>query len=164
MTPQQQTSKKQKFVGIKTLVDPETGEKYPMQINQIEDRDFDFTKVWMKNLIYSLEPLGTQKIKVAFWIMDQLDKENQLIMTQRQIAEKSGVSLKTVSTTIKMLCAGDMPLLQRINGGGAYRVNPAVMYKGSHQTRMGIAFQFMTTEAENKKNTPADDQGSVDND
>ncbi|GBU04567.1 hypothetical protein FAEUMB_11080 [Faecalimonas umbilicata] len=38
------TKKKQKFVGYKELVDPETGETYPMQMNVLEERDLTFTK------------------------------------------------------------------------------------------------------------------------
>ena len=44
------TTKKQKFVGYKILVDPETGETYPMQMNVMEDRDFNFHKVWLQHL------------------------------------------------------------------------------------------------------------------
>ena len=43
------TTKKQKFVGYKILVDPETGETYPMQMNVMEDRDFNFHKVWLQH-------------------------------------------------------------------------------------------------------------------
>ena len=49
-----QTTKKQKFIGYKTLVDPETGESYPMQMNVLEERDFNFHKVWLQHLVNSL--------------------------------------------------------------------------------------------------------------
>lgn len=143
----QTTSKKQKFTGYKELVDPDTGERIPMQMNVIEDRDFNFTKVWMQNLVNSLDEISNQKLRLAFWIIDNLNKENQLIMTQRQISEKSGISLQTVSRTIKALCEGNPPFLQKINSG-AYRVNPDVMFKGSHNNRMGICFEYHKTDLE----------------
>lgn len=150
----QQTSKIQKFVGYKELQDPETGEKYPMQMNVIEDRDFNFTKVWLQNLINSMNSITNQKMKLAFWIIDNLNKENQLVMTQRKIAERTGISLQTVSKTIKLLCKpeeeGSIPFLQKINSG-AYRVNPNVLFKGSHSNRMGICFEYLETEKENEK-------------
>ena len=93
-----QTTKKQRFVGYKELVDPETGEKYPMQMNVLEDRDFNFHKVWLQHLVNSLDSISNQKLRLAFWIIDNLDKENQLIMTQRAIAEATGMSTKTVNT------------------------------------------------------------------
>ena len=79
------TTKKQKFVGYKILVDPETGETYPMQMNVMEDRDFNFHKVWLQHLVNSLDSISNQKLRLAFWIIDHLDRENQLIMTQRAI-------------------------------------------------------------------------------
>lgn len=148
-----QTSKKQKFVGYKELQDPQTGEIYPMQMNVIEDRDFNFTKVWLQNLINSMSSITNQKMKLAFWIIDNLNKENQLVMTQRKIAEKTGISLQTVSKTIKLLCKpedGSLPFLQKINSG-AYRVNPNVLFKGSHSNRMGVCFEYIETQKETRK-------------
>lgn len=148
-----QTSKKQKFVGTKILIDPKTGEKYPMQMNVIEERDFNFTKVWMQHLINSLDEISNQKLRLAFWIIDNLNKENQLVMTQRTIAEKSGISYQTVSRTMKLLCEPTQkdakPFLQKINGG-AYRVNPEVLFQGSHSNRMGICYEYYEVERENK--------------
>lgn len=141
----QTTSKKQKLVGQKILIDPETGEAIPFAVNQLEDRDFNFTKVWMRNLIHSLDEISNQKLRLAFWIIDNLDTNNKLTMTQRQMAEKSGMSVKTVSRTVQALCEGGF--LQRINGG-AYRVNPDVLYKGSHKNRMGIMFEYTETNKE----------------
>lgn len=148
------TVKKQKFVGSKTLVDKETGEEYPVQMNVIEDRDFNFHKVWLQNLIMSMDSIANQKLKLAFWIIDNLNKENMLVMTQRKIAEKTGISLPTVSKTIKLLCEPDgdevIPFLQKINSG-AYRVNPNVLFKGSHSNRMGVCFEYIETQRETQK-------------
>ena len=111
------TTKKQKFVGYKILVDPETGETYPMQMNVMEDRDFNFHKVWLQHLVNSLDSISNQKLRLAFWIIDHLDRENQLIMTQRAIADATNMSTKTVNTTLKALCEapeGSPAFLQRI--------------------------------------------------
>ena len=104
------TAKKQKFVGVKVVVDPETGEAYPMQMNKIEDRDFNFHKVWLQHLVNSLDGISNQRLRLAFWIIDNLDKENKLVMTQRAIAAGSGMSLNTVIRTMKALQEGDPPL------------------------------------------------------
>lgn len=136
-----QTTKKQKYIGYKTLVDPETGETYPMQINVLEDRDFNFHKIWFKHLVQSLDEICNQKLRLAFWIIDNLDRENKLTMTQRQISEGAGISIQTVSRTMKALQEGDMPFLVKINGG-CYRVNPDVIFKGSHSNRMGVCYEY----------------------
>ena len=148
------TTKKQKFVRAKTFVDTETGEVVPFQEVSVEDRDFNFHKVWLQHLVNSLDSISNQKLRLAFWIIDNLNKENQLVMTQRQIAEKSGMSLKTVSRTMQALQEGSPAFLQRINGG-AYMINPDVIWKGSHANRMGIVFDYKDTLREN---TPAEDK------
>ena len=123
-------------------------------MNVIEDRDFNFHKVWLQNLIMSMDSIANQKLKLAFWIIDNLNKENMLVMTQRKIAEKTGISLPTVSKTIKLLCEPDgdevIPFLQKINSG-AYRVNPNVLFKGSHSNRMGVCFEYIETQRETQK-------------
>lgn len=146
------TTKKQKFVGTKILVDKETGEAYPTQMNIIQERDFNFHKVWMQHFINGLDAISNQKLRLAFWIIDHLDSENQLVMTQRMIAEKSGISYQTVSRTITELCKaskGGPAFLQKIHSG-AYRVNPDVLFKGSHDNRMGICFQYVETDKANE--------------
>lgn len=147
------TTKKQKFVGYKILVDPETGETYPMQMNVMEDRDFNFHKVWLQHLVNSLDSISNQKLRLAFWIIDHLDRENQLIMTQRAIADATNMSTKTVNTTLKALCEapeGSPAFLQRINSG-AYRVNPEVIFKGSYSNRMGICYEYKETDTKQQK-------------
>ena len=156
------TTKKQKFVGYKTLVDPDTGEQYPMQMNVLEDRDFNFHKVWLQHLVNSLDAISNQKLRLAFWIIENLDKENQLIMTQRAMAEASGMSLQTVSRTLKALCEapeGSPAFLQKINSG-AYRVNPEVIFKGSHSNRMGVCYEYVETDIK-AKNTQIDGQMEI---
>lgn len=135
------TTKKQKFVGYKMLIDPETGEQYPMQMNVLEDRDFNFHKVWLQHLVNSLDGIGNQRLRLAFWIIDHLDRENKLTMTQRAIAKDSGMSLQTVSRTLKALQEGTPAFLVKINSG-AYRVNPDVIWKGSYSNRMGICYEY----------------------
>ena len=142
------TSKKQKFIGYKDLIDPDTGEHYPMQLSVVEDRDFNFHKIWLQHLVNSLDGISNQKLRLAFWIIEHLDKENQLVMTQRKIHEESGMSLQTVNRTLKALQEGEPPFLQKINSG-AYRVNPDVIWKGSHSNRMGVCFKYVNDLNEN---------------
>ena len=57
-------------------------------------------------------------------------------MTQRQIAEKTNMSLDTVRLTIKALLESDF--LERINIG-AYRINPNVVFKGNRTDRVNYS-------------------------
>lgn len=142
-----QPSHKQKVIGFKTLQDIDTQEEIPVQLIEVEERDFNFHKVWLKHLITALDEINSKKQKLAFWILDNLDRENQLTLTLRQIAEQSGISLPTVTRTMKLLQEGDMPLLIRKNSG-CYVVNPNIIFKGSHNNRMAVLYNYNTSPRE----------------
>ena len=59
----QTTEKKVKVIGTQLYINATTGELEEMQVTSIENRDFNFTKVWMKNFIATLELVGNQKSK-----------------------------------------------------------------------------------------------------
>lgn len=131
----QQTQKKMKVVGTQQFINVATGEIEDFQVTSIEERDFNFHKVWMKNFINTLDLVGNQKTKLCFWIIDNLNKENQLCMTYRQISEKTNISLETVRITMKLLLEADF--LRRVNTG-CYVVNPDVLFKGSRSGRLNV--------------------------
>ena len=101
------TTKKVKVIGTQEYINKNTGELQEMQVVSVEDRDFNFHKLWLSHIINSLDLIGNQKTKLAFWIIEHLNRENQLIMTYRQISEKSGISLQTVTRTISALIDSD---------------------------------------------------------
>lgn len=131
----QQTQKKLKVVGTQQFLNITTGEVEDFQVTSIEERDYNFHKVWMKNFINTLEIVGNQKSKLCFWLIDNLNKENQICMTYRQIAEKTNISLDTVRVTMKLLLEADF--LRRINQG-CYVVNPDIIFKGSRSGRLNV--------------------------
>lgn len=135
------TSKKVKVVGTQDYLDMTTGELIPMQVMSVEERDFNFTKIWLKNFISTLEMVGNKKTTVAFWIVDNLDRENRLIATTRKIAQETGTSIFTVSTTMKVLQEADF---LRMLQSGVYIVNPNVIYKGTHQSRLNVLTQYQS--------------------
>ena len=104
--------------------------------------------VGTETYINSLDLIGNQKVKLAFWIIENLNKENQLIMTYRQISEKSGISLDTVRRTITALI--DSNFLVRINNG-AYQVNPDVIFKGTRSGRLNVLYQYNQVKIDNKE-------------
>lgn len=142
------TRRKMKIVGKQAYIDQETGEMNEVQVIDIEERDANFHKIWLSHILNSIDLIGNQKTKLAFWILDNIDSENQLIMTQRKIAKNSGISLYTVSETLKVLM--DSNFLQKINSG-AYRVNPNVLWKGGKSARMNILFKYHQNEKIGKK-------------
>lgn len=136
------TSKKVRVVGTKRYINPETGEFEDMQVTSIEERDFNFTKVWMQSFISSLELVGNKKLKIAFWIIDNLTKENLLTKTYRQIAESTNTSLETVSQTMQILLEVDF--IRRINQG-CYQINPNILFNGPRNARLNVLQTYTST-------------------
>lgn len=139
----QTTKKKIKCIGTEQYINARTGELEEMQVTSIEDRDFNFHKIWMRNFIATLDIVGNQKTKLCFWIIDHLDRDNKLIGTYRIIADKSGIGLDTVRITMKTLLDADFIRKQQ---NGVYIVNPDVLYKGSRSGRMNVLNQYNTAE------------------
>lgn len=136
---EQATKKKIKCIGTEQYINARTGEIEEMQVTSIEDRDFNFYKIWMRNFIATLDIVGNQKTKLCFWLIDHLDRDNKLIGTYRTIADKSGVGLDTVRITMKILLDADFMRKQQ---NGVYIVNPDVLYKGSRSGRMNVLNQY----------------------
>lgn len=132
-------SKKVKVIGQQDYLNPDTGELQTMNVISIQDRDFNFHKVWLDHVFGILGLIGNKKTNLAFWIIDHLDSENKLCMTYRQISDASGISLKTVMLTMQVLLRSNF--LVRINSG-TYQVNPTVIWKGSHGRRMNVLYQY----------------------
>lgn len=134
-----QTTKKVKYIGTEQYINARTGEIEEMQVTSIEDRDFNFSKVWMRNFISTLDIVGNQKTKLCFWIIDHVDRQNVLIGTMRSIANDSGISLETVRKTMSILLDADF--LRRVQNG-VYIINPDIVFKGSRSGRMNVLNQY----------------------
>jgi hypothetical protein len=133
------TRKKVKIVGRENYINQNTGEIKEMQIINIEERDANFHKIWLGHILSSIDLIGNAKTKLAFWILDNMDSQNQLIGTHRKIAEKVGMSTKTVTETLKILIDADF--LQKIQNG-VYRINPNILWKGGKHDRMNVLIEY----------------------
>lgn len=143
------TSKKVKVIGIQQYINANTNEIEDFQVVSIEERDFNFHKVWLSHIINSLNLIGNKKTQLAFWIIEHLNRDNQLTMTYRQIADKSHISLETVRITMQSLI--DSNFLIRQNQG-CYMVNPNIIFKGTRNGRMNILYQYSKIKSENIDN------------
>ena len=150
------TRKKVKVIGTETYINRDTGEIHEMQVVNIEERDANFHKIWLSHVIQAMDLIGNQKIRFAFWLMEQMNSENQIIMTFRKMCDKSGMSNDTVTRTVKALVESNF--LVKIQAG-VYQVNPDMIFKGGKGSRMNVMLSYMDTRAENQsENTSAEDE------
>ena len=152
---QQTTTKKVKYIGKEQFVSTDTGELQVMMVTNVEDRDFNFSKVWMRNFISTLDIVGNQKTRLCFWIIDNIDKNNVLFGTYRSIATRTGISLETVRVTMNILMDADF---MRKKQNGVYIINPDVIFKGTRDARMNILTRYQESER-----TPLSDEEKLSN-
>src|SRR5699024_4291039 len=125
------------------------GEKETMQVTNIEERDANFHKIWLGHMLESLDMIGNQKIRVAMFIMENINKENELIMTYSVIAEKTNTSLKTVSKTMKAIQKSKEKMKKQQESNllkkkkkGYNRLNPNVIFKSERNDRMNVLLRY----------------------
>ena len=135
----QRTTKKTKIIGKETYINRDSGEIMEMDVIEQEERDFNFHKLWLGHIIQALDIIGNQKIKVVNFIMENANKDNLVIGTQREIAKKIGSSTTTVNQTIQALIEADF--LTQVQQG-VYRINPNVLFKGGRNGRLNILIKY----------------------
>lgn len=143
------TIKRKTELEPRTLLDPVTGEEITA-VTTLEEvpADQNFSKVWLKEFVQGMGAISNIKTKVAFWIIDHMDRQNRLFMTQREIAQKSGFALATITRTLTILQNEDF--LHKLPHGYGYQVNPKIIYRGGHKKRMALCHIFEQTSAEEK--------------
>ncbi len=98
-----------------------------------------FMITYITELINLLDTLGTKKMKIVKYILENMSKsENTLIMTIREIAEKTKTSTKTVNETLKLLEENN--IIQRKTG--AIMINPKLIHKGNNNKEKALLTRF----------------------
>jgi hypothetical protein len=133
------TRKSVKVIGTETYLNQSTGELQEMQVISIQDRDANFHKIWLSHLLYAMDIIGNQKTRFAYWLLDKMDENNYILMTMRQMAIESKISLDTVSQTIKVLMESNFLIRRNI---GVYQINPDMIFKGGKTKRMGVLLEY----------------------
>ena len=144
--------KKVKIVGTKKLVDLETGEELIATVEVVKgDRKFGWEAIWLGTLLETLEVITNKGFKVAkFLLSKRIRGENIVIATTSQIAKETGLSEKTVRTIIKKLIEANF--ITRIQKG-VYRINPAVIWRGSEKKRQAILIKFQNENLKHKRDS-----------
>lgn len=130
---------------IEEWINSETGEVRQVQEVDIKASDKGFDKIWLGLMLSVLDIIGGKKIEVMKYILDKRNRtDNTILATQEKIAEETKISKKTVNTTIAELKTAGL-LIQIIPG--LYRINPAMIWRGSHLGRMAIMAKFSEEKA-----------------
>lgn len=123
-----------RVVGKDLYLNAATGELLEMAVMEVkeQEKDSNFHKIFLNDFIEKLDRVTNQKTKLVFWILSNLTKDNLLLYTYREIADKTGISYGTVADTMKHLLDADF---LRKHSSGYYIINPNIIFKGTMQRR-----------------------------
>ena len=139
-TSNKSTVQKTKIIGEEKYINSQTGEVVDFQVIDIrEETDANFHKIWLSHILSAFDELGNQKLKVLTYLLENMNKENLIIGTQRALADKIGVSYQTLSLTLKILREGDIIAMPQ---SGVIRFNPNIIFKGYHKRRMNVLYKY----------------------
>ena len=138
------------------VMNKETGEVVQTNaiLETVEDgSDANFHKIWLFHILDAIDEVTTAKFTVMMYLIENMNKDNQIIATQKKIAQKCEVSLKTVGKTIRLLKEADfLTMPQR----GVYRINPDHIWQGYHPNRMAVLRIY-----EEEKQPPVEGQTNI---
>jgi hypothetical protein len=139
------TTYKARISGHRELIDPSTGEVvWATTVEQEVEKDCNFHRIWLSRLLLNLDRIGNQKLRLASWILDNINYEtNELQASQREMAKATKMCIQTVSRTIKLLMSDDIPFLKlKSKQKSIYMINPDILFNGSAAKRQAILFEF----------------------
>ena len=61
-----QTTKKVKIIGTQQYINTTDGTVEDFQVMKIEERDFNFHKVWLQHLVNSLDGISNQRLRTYY--------------------------------------------------------------------------------------------------
>lgn len=127
------------YIGTKRLVDLETGEEFNAQTIVKTVGDKDFKKLFLSEIIDKIEGFTNAKIKFMFWFLDNADKQNRIIGTYEQLAEKTGISYPTISRVIPLLRKSD---IIRSVSPSVYMLNPNLVAEVTSSRRANLLIKY----------------------
>ena len=115
------------------LIDRKTGEQLDVDILETDPRRWD--KAWGRQIANMLDAGGDDRARVIATLFRRKDSMNYVHLTVGEIAEKSGVSTKTVSRTLKAL--EDKKFIVRLRQG-RLMISPHVICRGEQAKGMAV--------------------------
>ena len=120
-----------RLVGQDVWINQRTGEIIEAQTLTKEvkgDVDVGFEKLWVGHILEAVDEVGNAKMKVLFWLIRNKDRGNMVRATLDDIAAKTGSSRSTVARLMASLRKANVV---RLEHGGRWMLNPAVVFKGA---------------------------------
>jgi len=106
-------------------------------------------RVVLADMVEVLDMIGNKKIKVLEALLDNIDRNNEILLNQEEIAKIAGVSRKTVVNTIKSLA--EVNFIKKFKG--RYVVNNSIIgIMGNKQKNTMLCIKYGFEEKEETNN------------
>lgn len=112
----------------------------PQEVNVLvkEISRTGFAITYLGELVRLIDTIGNKKMKVVKYILANMDSENKLVETVREIAEHCNVSTKVVNDTLKLL--ESVGFVARKTG--CVMLSPKIAHKGNAKKERYLLTKF----------------------
>lgn len=127
------------YNGKRRLQDLDTGEIFEVDDIVKKTPRNGFMITYLTAIVQLIDSLGNKKMQVVKYILENMDKStNTLIITTRELSEKSQVSIKTVVETLKTLEQAQI-ITRRT---GAIMIHPSLIHRGKDTKEKYLLARF----------------------
>lgn len=129
---------KEYYVQVDENGNPVTGEIKVVDVVVKEVPRVGFAITYLSSIINMIESIGNKKMQVVKYILANMDSNNILLKTVREIAAGSQTSLQTVNDTLQLLESAGI-IARRT---GAVMLSPKLMHKGNAKREKILMTKF----------------------
>ena len=139
--------KSQTIIGSQRYINADTGEILETTVIEKEvERDFNFHKIWLSDLMSVLNLIGGKKLDILKYLLGEMrSSDNTISVTYRKIEEKLKTSQKTIAETMKILQEANF--ITKVQNG-LYMVNPDIIVRGKSGKKDALMIKYV--EAKNE--------------
>ncbi len=130
-------------IGKQNYINQSTGqvEEFTV-IRKNVNKDFNFHKIWLEDLLNILNSFGNKKITILTYLLKIMKNyDNSVIFTMRSLSENTDISVQTCQTTINELLESNV-LKRDSQVNQLYFFNPDLIVKGDSNKRQRLLVEY----------------------
>ena len=133
-----QVKEQEKWQRIDIDTGEATGEIIDVDVVVKEIPRTGFSITYLSTIVSLIENVGNKKMQVVKYILQNMNPQNMLIETVREIAERSGCSKQTVNQTLQLLEGAGIIARKT----GCIMLTPKLIHKGNAQKERFLMMKF----------------------
>lgn len=130
-------------IGKSNYLNQTTGEVEEFTvIRKNVNKDFNFHKIWLEDLLNILNSFGNRKIIILSYLLKIMrNSDNSVVFTMRSLSKNTDISLQTCQTTINELIENNV-LKRDKEVSQLYFFNPDIIIKGDSNKRQRLLIEY----------------------